>query len=388
MKKLLISLLIVIMLVAVLATTLVACSSDGVKGSEKVTDMVGRKVPITPGSYSRVVCIGAGALRLYSYVGDVSLICAVEDIDNTTRQTRPKMFDGVSRPYQMAYADVFNELEASCGVGGPQAQEAEAEKILACNPDIIISEYEDAEKAKALQKKLRVPVIVVKYGAAGIFDENIAKSLTLLGHIFNKEERATELVNYINTEKAAIEERVKNVEVASQKKVYICGLGNWGTTNELMTAQNYAPFNVAKINNIVTDLSKDGIQAIEAEKFMDLAPDMDIIILDAAAVKNIKDPEYKEARLGRLQSTKAWANGEVYLEMAYNAYYTNVEIALINTWYAAKVVYPDLFTDINIETKTTEVTTKFLGKDLNEAIKAKPQSFGGYKKIDTATFFG
>lgn len=63
-----------------------------------VTDMIGRELELTPGSYQRVVCIGAGALRLYSYVGDVSLLCGVEDIDNTTLSERPQMFDGVARP--------------------------------------------------------------------------------------------------------------------------------------------------------------------------------------------------------------------------------------------------------------------------------------------------
>ncbi len=383
MKKTSICLIVVVILIAVLATTLSACS-EKTSGTEIVTDMAGREVSVTPGSYSRVVCIGAGALRLYSYVGDVSLLAGIEDIDNTTRETRPKMFDGVSRPYQMAFAEEFNAINNTCGVGGPQAQAAENEKILACNPDIIISEYEDVDAANTLQAAINVPVIVVKYGTAGVFDEKIAQSLTLLGKIFGKSEKAQTLVNYISAEKTAIETKVKDIDVASQKKVYICGLGNWGTTNELMTAQNYAPFNVAKINNVVTDLTKDGIQAIEAEKFMDLAPSMDVIIMDAAAVKNIKG---QDDRIARLQATKAWSDGEIYLEMAYNAYYTNIEIALINTWYVAKVVYPDLFADINIETKTNEVTMAFLGKELNDAIKAKPQSFGGYQKINTSTFF-
>lgn len=106
-----------------------------------VTDMIGRELELTPGSYQRVVCIGAGALRLYSYVGDVSLLCGVEDIDNTTLSERPQMFDGVARPYVMVYGDTFAALP-SCGVGGPNAQAAEAEKILSCTPDIIVSEYE------------------------------------------------------------------------------------------------------------------------------------------------------------------------------------------------------------------------------------------------------
>ena len=40
-----------------------------------ITDMIGREVTIEPGSYKKVVCIGAGALRMYSYVGDVSILC-------------------------------------------------------------------------------------------------------------------------------------------------------------------------------------------------------------------------------------------------------------------------------------------------------------------------
>lgn len=92
-----------------------------------VTDMIGRELTIIPGSYQRVVCIGAGALRMYSYIGDTALLCGVEDIDNTTLAERPKMFDSVARPYVLAYGEVFNALP-SCGVGGPSAQTAEAEK--------------------------------------------------------------------------------------------------------------------------------------------------------------------------------------------------------------------------------------------------------------------
>ena len=117
-----------------------------------ITDMIGREVTITPGSYQRVACIGAGALRMYSYIGDVGLLCGVEDIDNTSLEERPKMFDSVARPYMLAFGKSFTELP-SCGVGGPQAQTAEAEKILACDPDIVISEYEDVEKEDALQEQ-------------------------------------------------------------------------------------------------------------------------------------------------------------------------------------------------------------------------------------------
>ena len=350
-----------------------------------VTDMIGREVTIIPGSYSRVVCIGAGALRMYSYVGDMNLLCGVEDIDNLSLEDRPRMFDAVARPYVLAYGDLLRELP-SCGVGGPQAQTAEAEKILSCNPDIVISEYEDVEKEDALQEQLGIPVITLKAGPGGVFDEVFAGSMNLLGQIFGREARAAELVAFVKAETAEISERTAKIAPEDQPGVYICGLGNWGTTNHLMTAQDYVSFEIANVRNVVTGLSAPGIQAIEAEKFVALGEDMDILILDAAAVKNIA-PLYKEDPT-LFDTCRAWREGEVYLEMAYNAYYTNYEIALLNTWFAAKTVYPELFADIDLTEKTNEVTRRFLGQELAEAIFACPSSFGGYQKVDTASFFG
>lgn len=349
-----------------------------------ITDMIGREVTVIPGSYKRVACIGAGALRMYSYIGDVSLLCGVEDIDNTTLDERPKMFDSVARPYVLAFGDTFSTLP-SCGVGGPNAQAAEAEKILSCNPDIVISEYEDVDKENALQEQLGVPVITLKAGPNGVFDDAFKNTMTMLGTIFCNEEKAEKLVSFIDSEAAEITSRTADIKDEDKPGVYICGLGNWGTTNQLMTAQNYISFNIANVRNVVTDLEKDGIQAIEEEKFVALGDDMDIIIMDAAAVKNIK-PLYAEDPT-MFDACKAWQNGEVYLEMAYNAYYTNYEIALINTWFIAKTVYPDLFEDIDITEKANEITGMFLGEELSDAIFSCPSSFGGYQKIDTASFF-
>ena len=352
---------------------------------ETVTDLIGRQVAVAPGSYRRVVCIGAGALRMYSYVGDVSLLCGVEDIDNPALEERPQMFDGVARPYVIAYEEVFSTLD-SCGVGGPNAQAAEAEKILSCNPDIVISAYEDVEKADALQEQLGVPVITLRSGTDGVFDDAFAQSMTLLGAIFHEEERAEELVSFVASQRAEIQRRTADIAREDRPGVYICGLGNWGTTDHLMTAQDYISFSVANVRNAVTGLAADGIQPIEEEKFVALGEEMDIMILDAAAVKNIQ-PLYQQDDT-MFDSCKAWREGEVYLQMAYNAYYTNFEIALANTWFIAKTVYPEAFADVDLTEKTNEITRAFLGQELAEEIFACPNSFGGYQKLDTETFFG
>ena len=384
MKKLL-SLVLVLLMVFSLCACTVQDDPETDGKTVTVTDMIGREVTVTPGSYKRVVCIGAGALRMYSYIGDVALLAGVEDIDNTALSQRPQMFDAVARPYMLAFGDAFQNLP-SCGVGGPMAQTAEAEKILSCNPDIVISEFEDVEKSDALQQQLGVPVITLGAGSNGVFDEKFSGSMKLLGQIFAQEEKAESLVKFVADERAAIEAKVAAIPEADKPSVYICGLGNWGTTDHLMTAENYISFQIAGVKNVVSGLGIQGIGPIEEEKFVELGGQMDIIIMDAAAVKNIK-PLYAEDET-IFDTCAAWQDGEVYLEMAYNAYYTNYEIALINTWFIAKTVYPEAFKDVDITAKTNEVTKQFLGVELAEDIFACPSSFGGYGKIDTERFFG
>ena len=384
-KKILCLVLALVMLCSMAACAAEEPAEKSGENAVTVTDMIGRQVSVTPGSYKKVVCIGAGALRMYSYIGDASLVCGVEDIDNTSLSERPMMFDSVARPYLIANEEAYTKLP-SCGVGGPMAQTAEAEKILSCDPDIVISEYEDVDKANALQEQLGVPVITLSTGAKGVFDEAFYGSMRLLGQIFGQEEKAETLVSFIEAEAAEITSRTANVADEDKPSVYICGLGNWGTTNHLMTAENYISFQIANVKNVVSGLSIQGVGEIEDEKFVELSQQTDIMIMDAAAVKNIK-PLYAEDPT-MFDTSKAWQSGEVYLQMAYNAYYTNFEIALINTWFIAKTVYPELFQDIDMTEKTNQVTKVFLGQEMAEDIFAYPSSFGGYQKIDTATFFG
>lgn len=383
-RKLIAVLAVAVMAAAVLAASPVAEKTARATEPVVVTDMIGRNVEIVPGSYTRVVCIGAGALRMYTYINGADLLCGVEDIDNTSLQNRPKMFDSVAIPYRIAYETEFSSLP-SCGVGGPQAQAAEAEKILSCNPDIVISEYEDVQKEDALQEQLGIPVITLRSGPNNVFDDSFMGSLRLLGLIFGKKDRAEAIVSFIDSERAEISSRTSVVPEDARPSVYVCGLGNWGTTNHLMTMPNYIAFDVANVKNAASGLSGRGVQAIEKEYFAALGKDMDIIVMDAAAVKNIK-PLYKEDPT-MFDTCKAWRDGEVYLQMAFNAYYTNYEIALANTWFVAKTVYPELFKDIDLSAKMDEITEVFLGQPLAEKIFSYPTSFGGYQKIDTTTFF-
>lgn len=175
MKK---SALILLMIIVTLSSLFAfsACDKDKDTANGKtVTDLLGREVTV-PEKINRVVCIGAGSLRLYTYVGDLSKLVGVEDVDKDGTGVGATLS---IRPYKMVNKDLFNSLP-SCGKGGPQGS-PEAEKILALNPDIVFSLYtSDKAAMDDLQQKIGKPVVVLSYGKTEAFDENVKNPLPFL----------------------------------------------------------------------------------------------------------------------------------------------------------------------------------------------------------------
>lgn len=92
MKK---SALILLMIIVTLSSLFAfsACDKDKDTANGKtVTDLLGREVTV-PEKINRVVCIGAGSLRLYTYVGDLSKLVGVEDVDRDGTGRRSNTFD-------------------------------------------------------------------------------------------------------------------------------------------------------------------------------------------------------------------------------------------------------------------------------------------------------
>ena len=365
------------------AMALSGCANTPIEqGPVEIEDALGRKISVDPSKLNKVVCIGAGALRLYSYVGDMNKLSGVEDVDNPDRTT---MWKNVARPYYMANMDLLRTLP-SCGLGGPGAQAAEPHKILECEPDIIVSQYLDVKAADDLQEDTGVPVLTVSLGSKACFDEAFYKSIENLGKAFGKAERAKAIVDYAKDTAEFISNRTKDIAEEDKPSVYLAGLGNWGQKGLYDTASNYVLFNQAHIKNAVDGrVAVNGQQQIKKELFEDIGKDLDKMIIDAAGLANIKAAYQADNTI--IDNVKAVNDGEVYLSMAYNAYYTNIEIALMDAYFDAASVYPSYFEDLDLEAKCNEITTLFNGKALYDDIKAMGSSFGGFQKIDNLKEF-
>lgn len=355
---------------------------ESMDGKIEITDGIGRKLIVNPGSYRKIVCVGAGALRLYSYLGDMSLLSGVEDIDNPDAREKSTMpFEGVARPYYDANKDVLKGLP-SAGTGGPIAnqQGPNLAKLISCEPDLIISDFETKEAAEAMEKATGATVFTIKYGKKAVFDDTVHAILETLGTLLNQQERANHLLSYIEKETKALQEKTKNV--TDRPNVYVGGIGNWGQKDYLATHSTYPMFHVANIKNVLSDvtLAVAGQQDISKETFESLAPHMDKMILDAAGMKQTLVAYQADKTI--FDNVKAVSQGEVYLQLPYNAYYTNLEVSLMNAYFDASSIYPSLFEGFDFEGKCREILSTFNGKDVYDFEKSLPGNYGGYQKID------
>lgn len=365
MKKM-INLLILMSSVSLLA----GCNKNK---ESNFTDLQGREVKVNLSKVDRVICLGAGALRMYSYIGDIDKLVGIEKIDK-----EPFGVGTALRPYYHVNKETFKTLPL-CGEGGPKAQAPEMERIAACEPNIIISLYSSKDVNDNLQNTLGVPVIALSQGKEGLFSEEVKKSFTLLGQIFNKKERAEELNSYIASSKTELDKLEMTTET------YYAGcIGNWGSTNLYGSFKNFPVFENAKVTNVVDSLSDlvsyKQVQ-IDKEKLLELNPDK--IFVDGAGFSSFL-ADYKEHK-SDYEPLNAIANKEVYALLPYNAYYTNLEIQLISTYYVASVAHPTSFVEFDIAKKADEITTKFLGKAIYNEMKEYSTAIGGYQKLDLDT---
>jgi len=382
MKK---SALILLMIIVTLSSLFAfsACDKDkGTANGKTITDLLGREVTV-PEKINRVVCIGAGSLRLYTYVGDLSKLVGVEDVDKDGKD-----LNGVLsiRPYKMVNKDLFKSLP-SCGMGGPQGS-AEAEKILSLNPDIVFSLYtSDKAAMDDLQQKIGKPVVVLSYGKTEAFDANVKKSIALLGDILNRKERANELLSFISDTETYLSSIGEGIDKDKKATVYLGCQSNYGTHGIESSSANYSIFDVSKIRNVLDEyVGKNGEtfkgyqKSVDWEILVDMNPQR--IILDAGGLVDLKTQLKEKPEI--FNRLSAFQNGEIYLQMPYNAYYTNLETAYADAYFDAWVQYHDIVApeklNFDYVAKAREIYTLFLGKDCYDDVAA--QMYGGFQKLD------
>ncbi|MGB9792797.1 MAG: iron ABC transporter substrate-binding protein, partial [Thermacetogeniaceae bacterium] len=314
----------------------------------------------------RVVAIGPGALRLVCYAGGADKVVGIENME----KQQP-----AGRPYILAHPEL--KSLPTIGQGGPDST-PDAEKLVSVKPDVIFVAYlVDKAKADELQEQTKIPVVVLSYGNQVPFDEDVYRSLRLIGEIIGEERRAEDVVAYLKKCQEDLRQRTKDIPEEKKPTVYVGALGMKGVHGIESTAARYGPFVAIGARNVVDETGREGSLMIEKEKL--LAWDPEIVFIDEGGLSLVRD-DYKKNRQF-YQSLRAFRNGMVYGQMPFNYYTTNIDTAIADAYYAGKVIFPDRFQDIDPAKKADEIYSFLLGKPLYQQMA---KDFGGFIKIDLA----
>lgn len=68
--------------------------------------------------------------------------------------------------------------------------------------------------------------------------------------------------------------------------------------------------------------------------------------------------------------------GKLYTMVSFNYFSTNMELAIVDAYFAGSVLYPEQFADIRFEEKAEEIFNTMLGCDYLNVLDQNGQGFG------------
>lgn len=347
---------IICLLLAVL--TLLACTACGGKtatsdtaGTRTITDSKNRTVTI-PDKVERIVCVGVGSLRYSCYVGAADRVVGVEDYETKA---------GMSRLYNYVNFDKFKDLPVTGTNGEPYV-----EQIIDVAPQVIVMSAYASCDADELSGKTGIPVVVVP-GSDTTLDDAAYETIRILGELYGLETRAQELTKYLKGIQADLDTRTAKIADDQKPSVYVGGVSFKGQHGFEGTEAGYGPFALIHAKNLADTTGQTGAFNIDTEQV--LAWDPDVIFLDFNGMPLINE-DY-QANPAFYNSLTAVRSGKVYSQISFRSSASNLETALADAYYAACVLYPEQFADIDPEAKAGEIFTELLGSnpysDLKEA---------------------
>jgi len=343
-------------------------------GELTLTDGFGREVTI-PKNVEAVVCSGGGCLRYLVYLQAQDDVVGVDSLEKEKSEVE-------GRPYVLA-----NPQLKDYPLIGEFRGNDDPEKIISISPQVILktgtsgqSTASNGADADALQNKTGIPVVMFPYGSLKNEEQKaeIYSSLRIMGQVVGKQERAEEVINYINATMQDLENRTADIPESERKTAYIGGVSMAGAHGIISTEPVYPPFLWVNANNVAAGMGADHAD-IAKEALVDWDPEYIFVDVGTLLLGN-------EGAIGELKNDTSLAglsavkNKKVYGVIPYNYYSTNYESVLANAYFVGKVLYPDRFKDIDPEAKADEIYTFFVGKPVFSDLNKQHANLG-FKQI-------
>lgn len=342
------------LLLALLMTTGLAgaaqAAGDGPAGALErqtieITDGVGRVVRV-PRNPDRVAAIFAPSAHIIAMLGDSGKIVAV---------SAGNMRDRLFLDFYPAVAKARTPTGGGGG-GGLNAEELFSDPA----PDVIFCNSGQIYDERIMEKieKFGIPVVAVEFRTV----EELKTTVRMVGDILGREEKARIYCTYIDETEQRIRGRLQGLQPHERRRVY-------HAVNELLRT--------AAINSVpgdwITRLGIDLVGAVEVREVNDSKNYISLetlfsydppymLVTGADVYDHIRADE-------KLHVLTACKNGAVYLlpnGISRWAHQYSIEVAPAMLW-VFKMIYPELFADIDLEAETRNFYREVFEVDLDEA---------------------
>ncbi|MFP4062611.1 MAG: ABC transporter substrate-binding protein [Halochromatium sp.] len=318
----------------------------------------------TDGAPRRVLAIGPGALRMLVYLDAVERLVGLEDMERRPLRASTYRF--------VLPADIASLPVA--GPGGP-GRLPDPERLLTLRPDLLVTVGLDDQQLAVLRRRTGVEALALSYGALGALEvADFSASLTRLGSALGLSARAAALLGFFEDSIADLNRRVQRVLDADHEAdgdggpqaAYLGGISLSGAQGIGSTQAGHRPLRWAGARNLADEVGPNGHLFLDREQL--LAWDPPVLFIDAGGLPGILAGLPRDAEF--YQRLRAVRDGRVYLTLPFNAYNTNVENALVNAWFIARVLYPRALADVDLAEQAAAIFTAFLGRDLLAEVRA------------------
>ena len=326
-----------IFFILITAALIAGCVKEESKtGYVEIKDMAGRTVKI-PEKVERVATLFPANLRIIVMLNATDKVVG---ISNYFDKYGDKLEDALAHP----------ELLKVERIGS--VREPDMEKIAELKPDVIFIESAYAQIADTIEKNTGVPVVCINTSIYSGKLDDFYKTIRLVAKILGKEERAEKILEYIDSEIENVTKRVKDIPKEERPRVF---LSNWAYRHGIgWTVKNYAPIDLIA-RNVAENIP---VHYMEVTKEQIIEWNPDVIFIHGYKGKSAVDEILNDPSL---QQVKAVKEGKVYgLFGPYIGY--DPKTMIVDLYWAAKVLYPERFKDVDVMKKGEEVFTFFYGK--------------------------
>lgn len=311
--------------------------------TREVTDQVGNTIEVPAKLENVIITSWKGAMEAFMVLGHEDLIKGMSD---TSRYAWLRT--------------VYPDLKDIPDYGN--FDDVNAEEIVKAEPDIVFAPQAGAKGIEKMQS-LNLPVYVDGISTKGDPYEGRDDELMAIAEIVGEEDRANDFLAWEEKWLKEVADRVANVAEAD-KKTALCLRNN---TTEIFNCKNILGKTVENAGGV--NVAKDaGIEKfygdVSAEEIVKWDPDF-IFQYTVSGTLEGNVARYQEMRDdSRFSGMKALESGDFYLMPHAIANWGGKMESALGALVMGKVMYPELFSDIDIKSVAEDYYEKFLDRKL------------------------